>query len=331
MIFGGTAEAADAILRAMASIARADDDGALSDADVAAIRSAATILFRFDEPVDPRALRAIEPAELAAAGVQGGDALVPMVVIAAVDGELRPAGVDLLRRYAAAIGVSDSAVDDLDDLVRGHLAEARADMLRRNRESITGEWVEDTGSYGEWLMPYRTQPDPDLAARYRALAECPSGSFGHEFARFYAVNGFGFPGEPDSPTEQFTTPHDSAHVLSGYDTSVQGELLVSTFTAGMHHLEGLAGHILPVIVSWQLGIPLTELAGSTTGALDARKLWVAWTRGDATTADTFSSGWDFWAHVDEPLEDLRAAMGVPPLDPADTADGRYPPWYRPSA
>ncbi|WP_208027202.1 hypothetical protein [Rhabdothermincola sediminis] len=92
----------------MASIARADNDGALSDADVAAITLAAAILFRLEEPVGLRALPAIETAE-----------------------------------------------------------------LRRNRESITGERVEDTGSYGEWLMPYRTHPDPDLVARYRALAECP--------------------------------------------------------------------------------------------------------------------------------------------------------------
>lgn len=52
---------------------------------------------------------------------------------------------------------------------------------------------------------------------------------------------------------------------------------------------------------------------------------------DGTLSDaahTSSSGWDFWAHVDEPLEELRAAMGVPPLEPADTADGEYPPWYR---
>ena len=39
-----------------------------------------------------------------------------------------------------------------------------------------------------------------------------------------------------------------AHVLSGYDTSLQGELLVSTFTAGMHPDEPITGHILPVII-----------------------------------------------------------------------------------
>ncbi len=163
------------------------------------------------------------------------------------------------------------------------------------------------------------------------MGDKPVGSFGRAFHDFYRDNGFGFAGQEASAAESFTTPHDSAHILSGYGTSVQGELLVSTFTAGMHVVEGLAGHILPVIVSWHLGVPLVEPAGSATGALDARKFWVAWTRGDATTGDTFDADWDFWQQVDAPLDDLRSAMGVPTLDPADAADGRSPEGYEPTA
>lgn len=125
-------------------------------------------------------------------------------------------------------------------------------------------------------------------------------------------------------------PHDSAHVLSGYDTSVQGELLVSTSTAGMHPDDAVTAHVLPVIISWHLGVPLAELAGSATGALDRRKFWVAWSRGELT-GDTLARGWDFWAHVDQSLDDVRAAMSVPPLDRADAADGEHPDWYHPSA
>jgi hypothetical protein len=47
--------------------------------------------------------------------------------------------------------------------------------------------------------------------------------------------------------------------------------------------------------------------------------------------DTLSHDWDFWAHVDEPLDAVRDAMGVAQLDPADAADGEYPDWYHPSA
>ncbi len=164
-----------------------------------------------------------------------------------------------------------------------------------------------------------------------ALASCAEGSFGSAFADFYRSNGFEFPGLPTSANEEFTTPHDSAHVLSGYDTSLQGELLVSTFTAGMHPDDAVTAHIIPVIISWHLGVPLADFAGAGTGSLDPRKFWVAWQRGDRLTGDTLASEWDFWAHVDVPLETVRHAMGVPPLDPADAADGKYPDWYEPTA
>jgi hypothetical protein len=99
----------------------------------------------------------------------------------------------------------------------------------------------------------------------------------------------------------------------------------------MHPDDAVTAHILPVIISWHLGVPLADFAGSATGALDPRKFWVAWSRGDQLTGDTLARDWDFWALVDRPLDDVRAAMGVPPLDPADAADGAYPDWYHPSA
>ena len=173
-----------------------------------------------------------------------------------------------------------------------------------------------------WIMPYRDHPDPELHARYAALTSNDEGTFGKAFADFYTANGFAYAGDPGSANEQFTTPHDSAHVLSGYDTSLQGELLVSTFTAGMHPDEPITGHILPVIVSWHLGIELAEFAGSTTGSLDPRKFFVAWTRGDETAGDTLSPRWDFWEHAPVPLAEVRVVM---PRSPARSCGrGRRP-------
>ena len=104
-------------------------------------------------------------------------------------------------------------------------------------------------------------------------------------------------------------PHDSAHVGSAYSTTVQGELLVSTFTAAMHHSEGMSGHILPVIFSWHMGIVLNPLAGSAKGAFDGEKFWRAWERGRMATLDTFGPDWDFWGLVETPrLTKLRSWM-----------------------
>jgi hypothetical protein len=54
-------------------------------------------------------------------------------------------------------------------------------------------------------------------------------------------------------------------------------------------------------------------------------------RGDKLTGDTLSPEWNFGAHVDAPLATVRHEMGVPALDPADAADGKYPDWYEPTA
>jgi hypothetical protein len=130
--------------------------------------------------------------------------------------------------------------------------------------------------------------------------------------------------------EQFATPHDTCHVMSGYDTSPQGELLVSTFTAGLHPEEPMSGHILPVIMSWHMGIELIRFAGAVKGQLDPEKFWNAWERGSEVAMDVFSPQWDFWAAAREKLDDVRAAYCVSPLDPAYAAHGVIPPWYHPA-
>ncbi|MCT0225759.1 hypothetical protein [Synechococcus sp. CS-1328] len=316
MIFDGSEQQARLILGAMAEVARAGG-GELTTLDRAALRSAALLMFRIGTALDLHSLGGVSPAQLAEGlGERGSEAIVPLVVIATVGGRVSPAAAERVAAYVEALGVEEPAVRDLQSLVQGELGLARADMLRRNRASITGEWVEDVASFGEWLLPYRDAPDPELSQRYEALAAKPPGSFGRAFHDFYRANGFLFAGVEEAVAEAFTTPHDAAHLLSGYGTSPQGELLVSTFTAGMHPVEALAGHILPVIVSWHLGVSLVEPAGSATGALDASKFWVAWSRGDVTSGDTFNPAWNFWEHVDVPLVELRAAMGVPPLYPS---------------
>ena len=68
----------------------------------------------------------------------------------------------------------------------------------------------------------------------------------------------------------------------------RGEVLVSTFTGGMHREEPMGGHILPVIFSWHIGIQLVENAGSHKGALDPEPFWQVWSRGRATPGNVFA-------------------------------------------
>ena len=180
---------------------------------------------------------------------------------------------------------------DLVDLVERRFAEVRADVTRHNEASFAGHYLHE--SIDQWIGLYREHPDPALHERFDTLRASRPGTFGRAFADFYLVNAFAFPGVPEAPNQQFAVPHDAAHVLSGYDTSVQGELLVSTFTAGMHRVDALAAHIVPAIMSFHMAVPIADFAGAASGTLDPRKFWVAWSRGDQLTGDTLDHGWDF--------------------------------------
>lgn len=255
-----------------------------------------------------------------------------LAVMPFVDGTVDEDRIAIVLAYAEALRIDEPYVRDLAELMAHHMSWVVADMSRQNLESITNHpWAAGV-DVNAWLLPYRGEAaDPAVEARYQGLRELPEGTFGRAFANFYDGNGFVFPGAEAALQEQFGTPHDSAHVLSGYDTTPQGELLVSTFTSTMHAEAPLAGHVLPVILSWHVGIRFNDVAGATTGALDPEKLWVAWRRGADCTLDTFGRDWDFWANVERPLDEVRDQGRIAPLEARYAAAWREPGSWTPIA
>jgi len=319
------------VLGGLRCVATAGGSRSLTSADRRALDAFEQFMLRRDPASDLEGLPNPSPAQLAAA-IQGADVrshvVQFLVVMALVDGIVDRVKIGIVIGYAKALEVDEDAVRQLAELGRGNLAWVRADVQRQNLLSVTGQNL--AVPIDEWILPYRgDRADPKLVERYRALGNLPKSTLGRTFFEFYQANRFPFPGEPEGLNERFSSRHDTTHILSGYDTSPQGELLVSTFTAGMHPHEPMSGHILPVIMSWHMGIELVHLAGSSTGQLDPEKFWVAWERGAEVTTDVFEDSWDLWAVAAEQLDDLRAAYQVPPLDPAHAADGRMPPWYQP--
>ncbi len=320
-----------AVLGALQRVASAGA-GTPTEVDRRALAAFDRFVLRRD-PARDAAIPDVSPTALAAA-LPDADAATHvvqfLVVMALVDGVVDRAKIAIVVEYAKALGVDEDAVRQLAQLGRDNLAWVRADAQRQNLRSITGRELDVP--IDRWILPYRDEhADPALAARYHALETLPSGTLGRTFFEFYRANGFAFPGEPQGVNERFASPHDTTHVLSGYDTSPQGELLVSTFTAGMHPHEPMSGHILPVIISWHLGIELVKFAGATTGQLDPEKFWVAWERGAEVRTDVFADAWSLWAVAAQPLEAVRAAYGVPGLDRAYAAHAETPSWYRPVA
>ncbi len=311
---------ADVVLAAMKAVAAAG--GELRPGDLDSLEGAARHILYAGSGLDFAVMPA-PPADDVAKAFPTADyrryILQLIAVMAFVDGKLDNQKLDLVLQYAAALGVSDDYVRDLAETAKGHSDWVKADMSRNNADSIRG--MDVTRDFAAQFLPYDKNPDPALANRFRALASLPYESFGRAFYEHYTEAGYRFPGEPDGLSILFGVPHDSAHVVSAYGTSVQGEVLVSTFTAAIHRSEGMSGHILPVIFSWHLGIALNPLAGSAKGAFDGEKFWRAWERGRIATLDTFGPDWDFWGLVETPLDEIREQYNVPRLDAAHAADG----------
>lgn len=309
-----------AVLEAMRTVSTGGGRFSLSDAAAEAIESLALLGLGIDPP-DLPSLAPIAPSTLSVVLPDRAAATTTIEILAIaalVDQTLEAARIDQLLAFADHCGISEHWLDALSQSTHGDLAGIVANMGDRNLRSVTQGQVDLTqiDDINSWISPYEGEKrDDQLTTRYRDLAGLPAGTLGREFWAFYDRHNFSFPGQPGAVNEIFTTNHDSTHLLSGYDTTPQGELLVSTFTARMHPVYPMEGHILPVIYSWHLGIEVTRLAGSYRGALDPAKLWVAWDRGLKTEGDTFGQAFDFWALIDKPLDELRDDFGVPPLDP----------------
>jgi hypothetical protein len=304
----------DAILGAMRQVALAGGRP-LSHADSASLLAAGHYLLRRD-PVDLGTLQAIEPADLAVAlkgrRDAGEEAVKYLAIMALVDGVLDHDKLRRVLEYARTLDIEADYLTELVEAASGHMAWVVADMTRKNFDSVLSRSAQGLDA-AAWFTPYGgDSADPDLVARYEALSKLPDNSFGKTLWRFDKDNGYAFPGDPTALNAAFATPHDSAHVISGYDTTLPGEILVSTFTAGMHPINPMAGHILPVIFNGHLGVKFNDVATPGYGGLDPDEFWHAWARGRDMTVDLFDPAWTVWDWVGRDIEDVRRAWNVTP-------------------
>ncbi|WP_051335650.1 hypothetical protein [Methylocapsa acidiphila] len=302
-----------AILGAMAAVAESGPAPARSE-DIEMIRSAWRFIFGETSELNWTALSRVEPKSLASSVADAGlreDALKFLTVMTCIDDVPGPAKVDSVRRYAAALNVDAAYLNLLSLASDGHMDDALAEMTRLNMDSITnGKWP--GGDANAWLLPYAGQAaDPVLASRFHALSKYPLSSFGRAFHHQFTSNGYEFPGEAKALNAGFSVPHDSAHVISGYDTTPRGEILVSVFTSTMHKRLPMGAHVLPVIFIWHLHIQINAVAGKAATPMDPQNFWCAWAAGAASKADSFAPEWDFWALAERPLAEVRKIFGVP--------------------
>ena len=304
----------DAILGAMRQVALTGGR-ALSYADTASILAAGHYLLRRRSLTDLGTLPAVEPADLVAAlkaRSLAEEAVKYLAIMAMVDGTLDHGKLKHVLEYSRALDIEADYLTDLVEAASGHLAWATADMWRKNFDSVLSRSSEGLDP-NTWIRPYAgANADPALVARYEALGKLPQNTFGKALWDFDKANGYPFPGDPAALNAAFGTVHDSTHVISGYDTSARGELLVSTFTAGMHPLNPMSGHILPVIFFFHFGEQMNDVGHAGKGGLDPDEFWHAWARGAEMTVDIFDPTWSVWDWVEHDLDALRRQWNVTP-------------------
>ena len=307
-----TLDQARCILAIMLRVAAAE--GPPTEADKESIAAATRYIFQLEPQFGLAGLMPLSPSRISALATDrdlARQAVSFATIIALLDGTINVEKLHAVIKLAGTLNVHDEFVDDLARLASGKLSDAIDHMTLAKIESVTGrKWA--TAEADAWLRPYNAEPDPALATRFHALARLPGDTFGYAFAAFYDENNYAYPGEPTALNFALSVPHDSVHVLAGYDTSPRGELLTSAMSATMHRNQGMSGHVLPAILSGHLGIPIDDAAGAATGALDPQEFWYAWARGEDTAADLFGPDWNFWSAAIQPIAAVRDVVGLIP-------------------
>jgi len=220
-----------AVSRGMAT-AVAPVDG-LTDVQVSLLRAVTKAVTGVD--IDYRALEPLGPDEFAGVLARRGQDYKQRIVHHMVLAEmvLTPIPPDVAQRVAAcaaSFGITDDFVDIARKYAKGALGQAWMD-LRRNgftehfdRASLA--LVHSSADLEDmWEV---APPEPELEARWRALADMPEGSLGREVSEMYRARGFSFPGTSGAASA-YLAQHDFVHVLADYGTTMEGELEVFAF------------------------------------------------------------------------------------------------------
>jgi hypothetical protein len=298
-------------LRALKTIALAD--GELHRTEREVITAAQAV---FGDQTNLDALEPITPEELAAGIVSPAtrfQLVGGMIVTCMADGEVNPKETECLRRFADALAIDDGAIGQLEHIAQGQYLRARLDILRRfwavkKLRDLAKE--EGVGVYFKAALGLLgVREDTKTIETYKGFANRPPGSLGRAYYDYVVRNGFQWPGEKGAPPG-IIIYHDFAHVLSGYDTTAEDEILVVGFSAGFASYELLSIFTF-VLSQFQLGLQTAPFVPPSTMKLDPARFMAALQRGAAMNIN-LNEGWDYWEVLDEQVEDLRERYNILP-------------------
>lgn len=287
--------------------------------------------------IDPAACEPISSEQFAAALARRNEIFRTrivqiMLLVAFVVRPLPLVVADRLRRFAEALRVRDDMVDVAEQYAAGALDLAGADFARNGYlASLSPDRLaalHATNLNSSWGQ---VSDDPDLAARWRSLADLALGTLGRGVADFYRDRGFAFPGLPGS-APPLLAQHDWVHVLAGYGTALENEIEVFAFMARAND-DPRAFSLLAMVVSlFETGYLATGagLFEANAGHLHtsgmAVRLGDAMRRGALTTGSHDFLDLDWFAVADRPVAVVRSEIGLVPKDRSALAAGSAGPW-----
>jgi tellurite resistance protein len=311
-----------AVLRALKTVAMADGTFAVKEQTML-VASAELLGIE----ADPRDLPTINADELAAA-VAGAEArmvaLKACLVMGIVDGQISPEEWKVLSEFRGALAIDEAALHSFHDLAYRHRQLLMHDYQRqvgRAGGSPTHGGPERVTLYASegWqgvmqffpadvlaaASPHHARENAELALRYRQLGNLPDGTLGRELWRYYRERQFAFADQPGSVPE-LLVHHDIVHIISGYDSSLEGELQTLAFTAGMRQEDPFSALFL-VLLQFTAGLKALARARAL---FDPEKVLRALERGRGTAVD-FSQKHDYWDEMEQSIAALRERFGVP--------------------
>jgi hypothetical protein len=222
---------------------------------------------------------------------------------------------DRVDEYIGALSESGPGGELVREMIRNGAAAAMADYMRYI-DAIRSDIEEPTlkDAYPADLA----EPDPELAARLKALHDLPAGTLGYEYVEFYRRNGLTLPGDdPNSPA--VFVEHDMCHVIGGYEPTGQGEIALGAMQLAVtdsdaHWIEFL-GNLAVHEAGFLTNQSVTGKQATLTRAHAPELIAYAIRRGEQCTGDFTTA--DHLAMADVPLVEVRERYGVVPPDPDD--------------
>ena len=220
--------------------------------------------------------------------------------------------------WAEALDVEEPSLLFLRDLALGQAAQAQHDFYRLNwigdLDHRHPEFAEVLQRLGEPARANTLEDDDVVFEKWQALETFPVGSLGRCLAEFYKVRKFTWPGRIGSANEA-VAQHDWIHLVADYGTTPLGEIEVTSFQASCSESPGATLGVIGALGLFESGAfvgshitsPQINRGLSLPGGME--RMAEAILRGKACNTDLLD--FDFFRVADQPIEKLRASLGIP--------------------